>query len=174
MQGKNSQTHFFEIVYYFLNCNDYRPRGRPQIEINIRDVEFLRNLRFSWERIGNIIGVSRSTLYRRLDQEGISRSITYTDISDYNLDRLLRTIKLQHPHDGERMMIGYLARSSVRVPRSRLRASIHRVDPINTAIRRSIAIRRRRYHTSVWSTVCLKIQFLASSLYKQFIYPEIE
>lgn len=97
--------------------------------------EFLRNLKFTWIKISSIIGVSRSTLYRRLEEEGISRTITYTDISDLALDRLIHRIKLEHPHDGERMMIGHLSRHTVRVTRCRLRASIHRVDPINTALR---------------------------------------
>ena len=40
------------------------------------------------------------------------------------------------------------------MPRARLRGSIHRVDPINTALRRSVALRRRVYHyegpNAVW------------------------
>ena len=95
-----------------------------------------------------MIGVSRSTLYRRLDEEGIGQTIIYTDINDGNLDHLIREIKLQHPYDGERLMAGHLARYGVRVTRARLRSSIHRVDPINTVIRRSVTIRRRSYHTS--------------------------
>ena len=43
-------------------------------------------------------------------------------------------------------MIGHLARHGVIVQRARLRASIHRVDPVNTAIRRSVTVRRRVYH----------------------------
>ncbi len=99
-------------------------------------------------RIANIIGVSRSTLYRRIEEEDIPRAITYSDISDHNLDQLIRRIKLQHQHDGEHFMCGHLVRYGIRVQRSCLRASIHRVDPINTQLRRSIAIRRRRYHTT--------------------------
>ena len=45
-------------------------------------------------------------------------------------------------------MIGHLAREGVRVQRARLRGSIHRIDPINTAIRRSVAIQRRVYHSN--------------------------
>ena len=40
------------------------------------------------------------------------------------------------------------------MPRSRIRASIHRVDPVNTAIRRRVTVRRRVYYAegpnSVW------------------------
>ena len=44
-------------------------------------------------------------------------------------------------------MIGHLAHRGVIVSRARLRASIHRVDPDNTALRRSIVV-RRVYHAS--------------------------
>lgn len=44
-------------------------------------------------------------------------------------------------------MIGYLASQGITVPRARLHASIHRVDPFNTVIR-SVVVRRRTYHAS--------------------------
>lgn len=80
--------------------------------------------------------------------------MTYSDISDAALDRLIEQIKQQHPNDGERLMIGHLSSCGVSIPRVRLRASIHRVDPVNTALRRSITVRRRVYYAegpnSVW------------------------
>lgn len=92
-------------------------------------------MKFTWDKIASIIGVSRSTLYRRLEEEGISTCITYSSITDNALDDLIHGIKMQHPHDGERLMIGHLSRHGIRVPRTRLRASIHQVDPVNTALR---------------------------------------
>ena len=56
--------------------------GRPPL-----DVEYLRGLRFSWIEVAEILGVSWSTLYRRLEQEGIERGVQYTSISDYDLGR---------------------------------------------------------------------------------------
>jgi len=51
-------------------------------------------------------------------------------------------------------MIGHLHRLGIRLPRSRIRSSIHRVDPINTALRKSVTVRRRVYHSegpnAVW------------------------
>lgn len=120
--------------------------GRPAIDVDITDVEYLRNLRFTWTKIADILGISRSTLYRRLNEEGISHHTTYTNITDADLDQKVIAVKNLHPNDGERMMIGHLSRRGIIVPRSRLRASIHRVDPVNTAIRRSITVRRRVYH----------------------------
>ena len=100
------------------------------------------------------MGISRATLYRRLEEEGIDRDSKYTDITDSDLDREIVEIKLEHPNDGERLLIGHLASRGIIVPRARVRASIHRVDPENTAIRRSVTIRRRVYHVdgpnSLW------------------------
>ena len=109
------------------------------------EVELLRHLRFPWSKIAVILGVSRSTLYRRLEEEGISRESFYSDISDNQLDKVIEEIKETHANDGEVLMAGHLATLGLLVPRSRLRASIHRVDPENTAARRSVTIRRRVY-----------------------------
>ena len=42
-------------------------------------------------------------------------------------------------------MAGHLTSQEVIIPRARLRASIHWVDPVNTALRRSVVVRRRVY-----------------------------
>lgn len=135
-------------------CTLFRSSGRPRITVAIEDIEFLRGLRFSWTRIAEILQISRSTLYRRLEEEGLSRESTFSDISDLELDRVVASIKRSHPNDGERLMFRHLAMQNIIVQRARLRASIHRVDPINTALRRSVAIRRRVYHcegpNAVW------------------------
>ena len=123
----------------------YRSPGRPVIPVDVEDIEYLRGLRFSWTKVAQILEISRSTLYRRLEQEGISQSTTYTDMSDVDLDQVIESIKQTHPNDGERMMTGHLTARGIIVPRARMRASIHRIDPIGTAIRRSVTVRRRVY-----------------------------
>ncbi len=95
--------------------------------------------------MADILKISRSTLYRRLQDEGLSRD-SYSDMSDADIDHLIREVKEIHPNDGERMIIGHLAQRGIMLQRARVRASIHRVDPINTAVRRSVALRRRVYH----------------------------
>ena len=72
----------------------------------------------------------------------------FTEISDRELDRIIRRIKIDHPHDGE---TGHLVSRGIFLQRTRLR---DRTDPHNTALRRSIAIRRRVYYAegpnAVW------------------------
>ena len=122
--------------------------GRPLVEVSIDEIEYLRGLQFTWTRIAQILGISRSTLYRRLQEEGVEHMCTYSDISNSELDWIMTTIKLNHPNDGERLIRGHLHRLGIVIPRARMRASIHCVDPINTALRRSITIRRRVYHVN--------------------------
>ena len=49
---------------------------------------------------------------RRIHDEGVVIE-TFSNISDEQLDHLVRRVKLQHPYDGERLMIGHLAREGV-------------------------------------------------------------
>ena len=93
------------------------------------------------------MGISRATLYRRLDDAGVDRASTYSTITDAELEEV-QSIKRIHLNDGERLMAGHLTSRRIIVQRAHLRASNHRIDPENTAIRRSIAVRRRVYHVS--------------------------
>lgn len=122
--------------------------------MDLDDIEFLRGLRLSWIKIAQYLEISRSTLYRRLDEAGLSRDAKYTDIDDASLDRIMLQIKQNFPNDGERLVIGHLTSQGIIIPRARMRASIHRIDPINTALRRSVTVRRRTYSVpgpnSIW------------------------
>ena len=75
-----------------------RVHGRPPLDVSIDDIEYLRGLRFTWTKIAEVLRISRSTLYRWLDQEGIDRDLHYTDISDYDLHRVVESIKQSHPN----------------------------------------------------------------------------
>ena len=55
----------------------------------------------------------------------------------------MAAIKLRHPNNGEVMVAGYLTSEGIRVPRERLRASIHCIDHAGTEERRHRAVRRR-------------------------------
>ena len=126
--------------------------GRPVISLDMYEVEFLRSVGLTWTDVARCLGVSRSTLYRRMDESGLPLQ-GYTPLSDPALDSLLRELKSSHPNDGEVMLAAHIRARGIHIPRSRLRASIHRVDSL-TGNRRPPRIRRRAYHVdapnSVW------------------------
>ena len=62
------------------------------------------------------------------------------------MDSHLIAIKRSYPNDGEHLLAGHLCCLGIIIPQSQLRGSIHRVDPENTATRRSVTGRRRVYH----------------------------
>ncbi len=130
-------------------------RGRPAIDVHMEEVEYLRSLRFSWTKIAEIVGISRRTLYRRLGEWDLPIEINYAILSDSELDRLVADIKRMNPNYGEILLMAQLNSSyGVRVQRSRLRASIHRIDPYATQLRRRETVRRRVYSVeapnSIW------------------------
>lgn len=50
--------------------------GKRALLVDIEDIDFLRGLHFSWT---NSSGISCSTLYRRLKEEGISHETRCSD-----------------------------------------------------------------------------------------------
>jgi len=66
--------------------------GRPRREVDIEDIEFLRGLRFSWTKISRILSISRSTLYRRLEEHHLSRELYFSELS---VDRIIKRIKIE-------------------------------------------------------------------------------
>ena len=130
-----------------------RPVGRPRVEVDLDQVEYLRSLRLSWVKIAEVLEVSRHTLYRRMADEGRFFEL-YSEISDQDLDSAIAGIKREHCNDGEALMSGHLQRIGIIVPRARLRAALHRVDPVGIKARALRTVRRRVYSVdhpnSVW------------------------
>ena len=63
--------------------------GRPKLIVNTEQVELLRSSEFTWEEVAQILGISRTTLWRRVQELGIPMC-KYSDISDHDLDHLVR------------------------------------------------------------------------------------
>ena len=61
------------------------------------------------------------------------------------MDTHICVIKQDMPDVGERMLQGALRSKGVIVPRRRIREAVHRVDPINVALRWQPRIKRRCY-----------------------------
>ena len=91
-----------------------------------------------------MLGVSRKTLYRRLEEFDIPYN-NHAPLSSSELDEIIKSIKVDFPNDGEIMVQAHLLRLGFKVPRSSLRNAIHHVDHENTISRRSYTIRCQMY-----------------------------
>ena len=104
------------------------------------ETEYLRALGFTWTDIARFL---RSTLYRRIEESGLS-FCGYTNITDGQLDDYIRQIMADHPHKGEVMVAGHLRSRCILEPRLRIRASIHGLDTFVRDHLRS-TVRRNTY-----------------------------
>lgn len=119
-------------------------RGRPQLMINIEQVELLRSSDFTWQEVATAVGVSRTTLWRWLHKHGVPLE-GYSDISDDQLDELIREVQLNNPNIGVSMLQGHLKSLGKRVQRQRIRESVLRVNPMRALVRWRQTITRRTY-----------------------------
>ena len=98
-------------------------------------------------RIASILGVSRWTISRRVDESGLSHLQMFSDISDNDLDNLVRDFMSRHSAiTGEPFISGYFCTKKYHIQWSRVRASINRVESSNTALRSGALVRWRTYY----------------------------
>ena len=90
-------------------------------------MEFLREVPFTWDEIADVLMISRTTLWRRMKELGITTG-QYSDVSDAELDSIITTLVKNFPNSGITMMWGHIRSTSVHVPRSRVSESLHRVN----------------------------------------------
>ena len=131
-----------QVVTYVLSGQ----RGRPSIHI---DPDVLKEATSSHRHItltalSNALGVHRQTLAKQLKAHNLTTP-RYSDIPDHALDILVRHFRELHPKSGSRYVQGFLASHGIKVQRSRVRASIRRVDGLGQVLRNHATIDRREY-----------------------------
>ena len=102
-------------------------RGRPSFFISKEHLEFFLSYGFHCPEIGQVLGVSESTVRRRLNQFELSVK-NFSQITDRELDASIEEIKMKFPDSGYRMVLGQLRAKDIRVQGHRLRESLRRVD----------------------------------------------
>ena len=128
--------------------------GRPRFEIPREQVVFLIDNRFTAPQMAEILGVSLSTIRRRMTDYGLSITAEYTLLTDEELDSVVEEIQVDFPTCGNRQMQGHLLSRGIRVQQQRIREAQRRVDPEGSLMRRLRAVNRRQYQVpaplSLW------------------------
>ena len=126
--------------------------GRKRYDISRDQLEHLRSLFFSWQKIADMLQVSVSTIQRRRREFGLSDEFErYSDITDDELDQIHASVTGNPregpltPNMGRRRFIGALRSRGLRIQRWRVSECLRRVDPIGTALRWRMTIHRRKY-----------------------------
>ena len=123
--------------------------GRPSIIIPKELLEELRGLGFAWAKIATMFGVSRWTIMRRVDEYQLTGLQIFTDISDDKIDKIVKDYNSHHgASTGEPFLSGHFRSLGLHVQRRRIRSSINRVDPVNTALRWGALVSRRTYYVA--------------------------
>lgn len=120
-------------------------RGRPRFLISEDTLCYLLEHGFNVPNISRMVGVSVSTIRRRMTELGIRISNMYSTISDNELDAKIREIKEYFPNHGSRMLQGQLNVQGIHVQRFRIRESLRRTDPFGCMLRWFNTIQRRAY-----------------------------
>ncbi|CAB5203300.1 unnamed protein product [Rhizophagus irregularis] len=106
--------------------------GRPKIVISIEALRLFRREGFSYTDIAKMMGVCTKTIKRRRNELNIPDDLVYTEISNEELDNLLRSIRLQQPYSGQQIIMGMIRSLGIKIHRERLRDSLHRIDTFGT------------------------------------------
>lgn len=123
-------------------------RGRPWLNVQPDHLAFLLDHSFTASDIARLLGISRSTISRRMREWNMSVANTYSDVNDDEVDRAVLDIKRTFPDAGYRMVSGLLKARGWSIQRDRVRLSVARVDPLGVAERWASSIPRRIYSVS--------------------------
>ncbi|XP_044167224.1 uncharacterized protein LOC122951270 isoform X2 [Acropora millepora] len=121
--------------------------GRPRLAVSREQLEALQECGFRWSDIGRMLCLSSSTLRRRRHELGMPvEGREFSQLSDTELDDLIRQVLQVTPAAGLRMVQGYLRQRGLTVQRTRILHSLRRVDPVTATLRSARRIIRRVYN----------------------------
>ena len=122
--------------------------GRPYFDISQEQLNYFLNYQFSVPDIARALGVSKSTIFRRMNKYGLAARNDSPLISDEELDSKVQEILTQFPNAGYRRVISQLSVAEVKPSQIRVRQSMQRVDPQGVAVRWLRLTPRRKYSVS--------------------------
>ena len=119
--------------------------GRPAFVVPCDVLRHLLEVHLSVPAISDLLGVSVSTIRRRMNNYNLSVHDTYANIGDEELDYYIESVHNGHPTWGVRQTYGHLISIGIRVQYHRVRESLGRIDPEGSYMRRLRHLRRRKY-----------------------------
>lgn len=128
------------------------PTGKPGRPGKVISESILREMfrpgrNISTTQAARALRVHRNTVKKYLRSYQIRRQ-DYSQVSDEDLDTLVREFKHRRPTTGLSYLRGYLLQLGWRIQRDRLLASISRVDGVRKVLRKDSSMRRRQYVSS--------------------------
>ena len=121
-----------QVVHHTAATSD--AAGRRKFDIPQEQLQYMIDHEISMSKIAQALGVSKSTIKRRVREYGISVRPRVV-LSDSGLDALVRDIQREFPNAGYRRVHSQLKSRNVKVTQSRVRESMHRTDPEGIAMR---------------------------------------
>uniref|UniRef100_A0A1X7SGX3 Uncharacterized protein n=1 Tax=Amphimedon queenslandica TaxID=400682 RepID=A0A1X7SGX3_AMPQE len=125
-----------------------RPRYDLGYDIHREQLEFLLSKKFSVTAVAALLNVSVRTVRRRMEDNGLYVRSLYSTLSNDELDSVVISIQSRFGLCGNRQMMGHLFALGITVQQERVRESQRRVDPGGCAMRRMVAINRRKYRVN--------------------------
>ena len=120
-------------------------KGQPKFEVCKRQIEFLRELHFSWVRIAELLGISTKTLSRRRQEFQIDDEQNWSSIGNGELREVMQNIMSISPGIGQTRMLAALCSRALKVQRWKVRELMRQLDPVGIALRWRRSICRRKY-----------------------------
>jgi DNA-directed RNA polymerase specialized sigma54-like protein len=123
-------------------------RGRPSFDISGEQLNYFLNHQFSVKDIACALGVSQSTIFRRMCDNGLQIRQNTNLMSDEELDEKITEVLQEFPNAGYRRVMSQLVVKGLRPSQMRVRESMQRVNPQGVALRWLRLTPRRQYRVS--------------------------
>jgi hypothetical protein len=102
--------------------------------------------RISLTKLANVLGIHRNTLRMYLKKYKVDHN--FSDLSDQDLDLLVKSFRAENPDSGIHYLVGFLRRHGLRIQKRRVTSSISRVDRLGRSLWKRTKVQRRQYHVS--------------------------
>lgn len=148
--GRESESICFRedhnvIIPQLVHTIHTGKRGRPRKELNL---EFLaeatsnhRTIRL--RELADLMGIHRNTLRLHMKRHNVVQQ--YSNLSNHDLDILIRTFKERKPESGLQYVTGFLRKHGLRIQKRRVISSLKCVDSLGRALKKRQLIGRKKY-----------------------------